>query len=373
MDISFLQEAIRKRAEQGLLRRFAGQGKGIDFCSNDYLGLSQMQPEADSVSRLSGLGSGASRLISGNHALADETEAWVAEAFGAESALWYGSGYLANLGLFSCLAGRGDTYLYDEFIHASIREGLRLSHANAYSFRHNDVEALRQKASVVRGRVFVVLESVYSMDGDTPPLEAIVHLCRELGWYLIVDEAHSLGVFGSQGRGHTFAQAWNDVLLARVLTFGKAAGFHGAMVLGPAVLKEYLSQFSRPLIYTTASGQSDFAMLRFKLENLLMAEAERSSLTQNIEHFISSGAQTELALMPSVSPIQSILCKGNEAAVKLAELLCAEGFEVRPVRSPTVPKGTERIRIILHSFNSKEQVGALVSALSRHAAFMKIS
>jgi 8-amino-7-oxononanoate synthase len=358
---------------QGLFRTFAGPGMGIDFCSNDYLGLSQLQPEPQSLNPILGLGSGASRLISGNHALAEETEAWVAEHFGADSALWYGSGYLANLGLFSCLASRGDTYLYDEFIHASIRDGLRLSQAHAYSFRHNDLEALRQKASVARGRVFVVIESVYSMDGDTPPLEAIVKLCRDLGWYLIVDEAHSLGVFGNRGEGHTFSQGWDDVLLARVLTFGKAAGFHGAMVLGSPVLKEYLTQFSRPLIYTTASSRADFITLRFKLEKLLMAEEARLSLFRNVEQFIRGMTQTSLALMPSVSPIQSVLCDGNDAAVRLAELLSAEGFEVRAVRSPTVPKGTERIRIILHSFNTQEQVGALVSALSHHKALMKIS
>lgn len=371
--LQFIKAALDERKREGLYRKLSAPGIGVDFCSNDYLGLAGLSADTELTRQLVGRGTGASRLMSGNHAEGDEVEQWVAEKWGAEAALWYGSGYLANLGLFSCIAGRQDTFLYDELVHASIRDGLRLSNAAAYSFRHNNLEALAEKAAQAKGKVFVVVESVYSMDGDSPDFTALVNLCRENGWYLIVDEAHSLGVFGESGKGHTFNPQWSDVLLARILTFGKAAGFHGAMVLGPAVLRDFLIQFSRPLIYTTSTPALDFVTLRFKLERLLDAEDERATLRQNIRLFKTLCADGMMSLMPSDSPIQSVLCGSNEAALSLAKALGDAGFEVRAVRSPSVKAGTERIRIILHSFNTAEQISRLVQALINHKIWMKNS
>lgn len=371
--LHFIKDALEERKRKGLFRQLHVAGNGIDFCSNDYLGLATILPEPQFARHLAGLGTGASRLISGNHTEAEDLEQWIAETWGAEAALWYGSGYLANLGVFSCIAGRHDTILYDELVHASIRDGLKLSNAAAYSFRHNNLEALAEKAAQAKGKVFVVVESVYSMDGDSPDLDALVNLCRENGWYLIVDEAHSLGVFGESGKGHTFNPMWRDVLLARILTFGKAAGYHGAVVLGSALLRDYLIQFSRPLIYTTSTPILDFIVLRFKLERLLNAEKERTALQRNITHFKKLCGNCEIGLMPSESAIQAVICGSNEAALGLANVLSTEGLEVRAVRSPTVKAGTERIRIILHSFNTAEQINHLVATLSNSMGAMRNS
>lgn len=371
--LQFIKDALEERKHDGLFRQFYRPGDGVDFCSNDYLGLAAVTPTPELLKHHGGQGTGASRLISGNHAQADELEQWLAGTWAAEAALWYGSGYLANLGLFSCIAGRHDTILYDELVHASIREGLRLSNASAFSFRHNNLEHLAEKASLAKGRVFVVVESVYSMDGDSPDMDLLVKLCRERGWYLIVDEAHSLGVFGESGKGHTFNPNWADVLLARILTFGKAAGYHGAVVLGSALLRDYLIQFSRPLIYTTATPASDFITIKFKLERLLEANQERERLQQNIHHFKRRCDGSKIGLISSESAIQSVICGSNDAALRLTQALGDAGFEVRAVRSPTVKAGTERIRIILHSFNTAEQIDRLVEALSNYKIWMKNS
>ncbi|MCL4171189.1 UNVERIFIED_CONTAM: hypothetical protein GTU68_025567, partial [Idotea baltica] len=233
-----MQDALDARQAQGLLRQLPTPiGERIDFCSNDYLGFAHTLRVAAPTSG----GATGSRLISGNSTLAEALEQQIANFHGAEAALLFPSGYAANIGLLPAVAGRGDTIVYDKLIHASLRDGIRLSRAKALSFAHNDLTDLIKKLQNPEGQTFVVIESVYSMDGDQAPLTDIVNICQQYDALLIVDEAHGTGVIGKRD------QVW-----ARVHTFGKAIGSHGAAIVGSQLLKSYLLNFARSFIYATA-------------------------------------------------------------------------------------------------------------------------
>lgn len=356
----YLNARLHARREANSLRQLPKRGDGIDFCSNDYLGLAS-EPFAAPDSGPHG--STGSRLISGNDPAYTELEEHLAGFFAAESALVYGSGYQANLGLLSCIATRQDTMLYDQLVHASIRDGLLLSNARTFSFRHNDVEQLKEKLERASGRVFVVVESVYSMDGDEAPLPELLQLCEAAGAALIVDEAHAVGVFGTQGRGLTDEWQLSEKVWARVITFGKALGGHGAAILGNRTLKDYLINFSRPFIYTTALPpiavhRVNWALDYVKTTDRIIALQRKVSLFK--ETLLPA---TKRQLIPSRSAIQSLLVPGNEAVKSLAENLRAAGFHILPILHPTVPEGRERIRICLHSFNRDEDIIALAITL----------
>lgn len=357
-----LREKLLAQERQGLLRLLGSYNEGIDFCSNDYLGLSRLS--ANSFTPEPILGSTGSRLISGNSKLFEELESFIAEFHRAEDALIFNSGYDANLGLLSCLCGREDTILYDEYCHASIRDGIRLNWAKAYSFRHNELNDLEEKlkrlASKTR-QTIVVVESVYSMDGDFAPLPEIVKLCETLGCEVIVDEAHATGVFGPEGRGRVVELGLEKHIFARVHTFGKALGVHGAAVVGSSTLKSFLINFSRPFIYTTALPTNTLHGIFSAYKSLPKIEDRRVKLRELISCFTESASQ--LNYLPSLSPIQGILVPGNKEVLVKAKKLQALGFNLRAIRSPTVPEGRERIRINLHSFNTEEEIRELVSAL----------
>lgn len=364
----FLLKKLHGREANSSLRTLDKQQEGIDFYSNDYLGLAgnkDFQGKLSSRIRQTNLshGSTGSRLISGNHPLFEETEKLIADFHETKAALIFNSGYDANIGLLSCVPGREDVILYDNLVHASVRDGIRLSLAAAFSFAHNDPKQLEEKLQRIKKRVFVVVESVYSMDGDKAPLEAIVFLCKKYGAYLIVDEAHATGVVGQRGEGLVQHLGLQDQCFARILTFGKALGVHGAAIVGSNSLKQFLLNYARSFIYTTALPPASVAAIVETYRRFPLMKTERDHLKGLIALF--QKADIPFKKMVSETPIQIVLTPGNEQAKKLERQLQKQGFMIKSILSPTVPKGSERLRIILHSFNTREEVEELVKTFER--------
>ena len=355
-----LHKKLTDRIEKGTLRSLSSFEGMVDFFSNDYLGLSKVHLEGTD-----GLHGGTgSRLISGTSKRMLEVEKGFADFFQSEAALHFNSGYDANIGFFSAVPQRGDTVLYDALIHASIRDGIRLSLANAYAFKHNDVDDLKEKLSKTSGTVYVVVESLYSMDGDIAPLEAIAELVGG-NVFLVVDEAHACGVYGESGKGLIDSYGLNSAVFARIVTFGKAYGSHGAVILGSRDLITYLLNFARSFIYTTALPESVFE------RNLAVALMDKSTqlerLKTNLKIFRNALAQLDskaFVLVSDISsPIQILQFSSIQETRRKAELLQEAGFAVKPIYSPTVPEGQERIRVCIHAFNTQEEVVQLVALL----------
>jgi 8-amino-7-oxononanoate synthase len=349
----FLQ-LLENRKESGSYRSLSLLNDFIDFYSNDYLGLSRKSKVASQKDDR--LGSSGSRLISGNSIEAENCELFLSEFFHSEAALVFNSGYDANIGLFSSIPQKGDTVIYDALIHASIRDGIRLCHAKSYSFAHNDLFDLEKKLKISEGSVFVAVESLYSMDGDICPMEEVIAICTKYNAYLIVDEAHAVGVLGEKGKGLTF----NKNVFARIVTFGKGYGFHGAAVLGSKDLKNYLINFARSFIYTTALPVHDYITIQNQIENSQEGHL-RNDLNENITYFRDQ--LNYKGISDAHSPIQIIETPGVEKALQLAKRLQENNFAVKAILSPTVPKGQERIRICLHAFNTKDEIEKLAEIL----------
>lgn len=366
MEEAFLHKKLNERLEQDAYRRLHLPDGKIDFCSNDYLGivknkLLETMPGGIRAASDHPHGSTGSRLLAGNYALIEETEKMIARFHDAEAGLIFNSGYDANLGLLSAIPQRGDTIIYDQLSHASIRDGIRLSFAQSFSFRHNSAGDLEEKLRAARGNIFVVTESVFSMDGDLAPLREISALCEDHGAHLIVDEAHATGIIGKKGEGLMQDLQQHRKCFARVHTFGKAVGCHGAIVLGTATLRDYLINFSRPFIYTTALPETSVAAIRQAYEIFPELDRERSHLNGLIQYFRESSVSYER--LASFTPIQPLIIPGNAEARALAWKLQDKNLDIRPVLYPTVPKGSERLRIVLHSFNTREEVDQLIHAL----------
>ena len=362
MNDDFLLKKLRERKEADAFRRLTIQSDKIDFCSNDYLGISKnnlIKTDGHDLAH----GSTGSRLLSGNYELIEKTEKFIADLHDAEAGLIFNSGYDANIGLLSSVPQKGDIIIYDHLSHASIRDGIRLSFAQSFSFKHNDVADLEKKLSAVENNsnLFVVTESVFSMDGDIAPLESIANLCNKYNAALIVDEAHATGVIGVKGEGEVQHQNLQAKCFARVHTFGKACGCHGAIVLGSENLRNYLINFSRAFIYTTALPPSAINAIVHSYKLFPEMNLERSHLFELIKLFNNSDHRYEK--IKSVSPIQGIIVPGNAAAKALADQLQHAGFDVRAILYPSVPKGAERLRIVLHSFNTSEDTRRLLALL----------
>ncbi len=360
--LKHIEQKLSNRKSENAFRELKLNDNLVDFCSNDYLGFASEQ-EIHAFEPAQKYGSTGSRLISGNHLQTVEVEQFLANYYKAESGLIYNSGYNANMGLFSCVAQRTDTIIYDELIHASIRDGIRLSNAHSFSFQHNDISSLEEKVKNAKGNVFVAVESIYSMDGDEAPLNDIVEVCKKYNAALIVDEAHACGIFGEKGEGLIVQQKLENEVFARVVTFGKAYGSHGAIVLGYKSLKDYLINYSRPFIYTTALPLSNVLTIKKAHQFLAENKDRREQLLELIEYFKFRIQGLKFTIVESNSSIQCVIVPGNKEVKYLAELIQSNGFDVRPILSPTVAKGKERLRICLHTFNTKQQVDDLLKVM----------
>lgn len=380
-----LLERLENRKHENSFRLLGKMNALIDFSSNDYLGVVQhpalarvIQTETKKILKdVSHGASGAtgSRLLTGNHALYTKLEELVSCFHESESALVFNSGYTANLGFFQSVPQRGDVIIYDEHSHASIRDGIKISDAKAYKFTHNELANLSQqlfKYSNIENvaEIYVVTESVFSMDGDSPDLVAISQLCEKYNARLIVDEAHALGVLGTQGQGLVQLYGLSEKVFARVITFGKAGGAHGAAILGSTSLKEYLVNFARPFIYTTAlpphtiAGVLTFYTMLDEMKTSHMVENVRR-LKKNINIFKSHIPRTgmDAYFIASVSAIQCAIIPGVERVKMLSQKLEQKGYDVKPILSPTVPAGSERLRFCIHSYNTKEQLHEVLEIL----------
>ena len=364
---------LNVRLQNNALRKLPQETDLVDFASNDYLGFSNSKLIFDTTHQYllehNQIQNGAtgSRLLSGNHSIYKTAEDYITQFHQAQSALIFNSGYDANVGFFSAVPQKGDLILYDELCHASIRDGIQLSNAKAYKFQHNDLEDLERL--LVRNSektIYIVTESVFSMDGDTPNLEELVQLAEKHDAYMVVDEAHALGVLGDNGEGLVQSLHLQDTVFARIMTFGKGLGCHGAAILGSEELKSYLVNFARSFIYTTGLSPHSVATILMAYQQLEKATYSQQQLKNNIAHF--NQEKNRLSLKPlfvfSKSAIQSAIIPGNEKVKSIAHQLQSKGFDVKPILSPTVPEGQERLRFCLHSYNSENEITQLVQLLS---------
>lgn len=356
----FLQQKLQERKQNNAFRQLSLPNNLIDFCSNDYLGIVKNNILHNTSYTLQH-GSTGSRLITGNYELIENVEQQIAQFHDAEAALIFNSGYDANIGLLSCIAQRGDTIIYDSLCHASIRDGIRLSFANSYNFLHNNIADLEEKLQQAKGNIFIVTETVFSMDGDEAPLQEIVQLAEKYKAQIVVDEAHAIGVYGNSGEGLSQQQYLHNNILARVYTYGKALGCHGAAVVGSSVLRQYLINFARSFIYTTALPPVAVNAINNAYKAIETMTNERQYLQQLITTFKQHA--TLFTTTQSNSSIQAIIVNGNEQVKAMATMAVNAGFNVKPILYPTVPKGSERLRIVLHSFNTQQQITSLLQSL----------
>ena len=366
---SALTQHLALRETEGIRRYLkSDQPDLIDFTSNDYLGLAQstalfeqIEKKINSLS-LKLNGATGSRLLSGNSDYAEQVEKKLAGIFNSESTLLFNSGYTANLGVLSALPQRGDTILYDELAHACMKDGARLSLAKRFNFRHNDLNDLESKIKLASGKIFIAVESIYSMDGDQCPLEELVALSEKYGASIILDEAHSTGLLGKDGAGLSVSLGLEEKIDVRIYTFGKGMGIHGACVAGSSTLKDYLINFARPFVYTTALPPHSLVSIECAFDFLHQNINLQKVLTEKVEHFLHE-LEAVGETSTSRSSIQSIQIGGNERTKKVANDLQQKGFDVRSILSPTVPKETERLRICLHVFNTEKEILNLVQTI----------
>lgn len=363
-----LQRKLEARERAGLMRVLKKENPALtDFASNDYLGFAR-SPELHSlidseVARHSFYnGSTGSRLLTGNMEYTQKVEHYLAGFFRSEAALIFNSGYSANLAVLSSLPGKDDTIIYDELAHACIKDGARLSLAKRFSFHHNDLQDLESKLRKATGQIYIAIESVYSMDGDEASLKDIAALATSYGAVIVLDEAHSTGVVGKDGRGLAVDNELKDSIAIRIYTFGKAMGVHGACVAGSAGLQKYLINFARPFIYTTALNPHSVAAIYCAFKYRETNQVLQDRLEENIKLYLH-GVPGIKNKTNSRSAIQTLLIPGNERVRAAAERLQHEGLDVRPILSPTVAAGTERLRICLHAYNSSTEIEKLCTLL----------
>ncbi|WP_298237569.1 pyridoxal phosphate-dependent aminotransferase family protein [uncultured Algibacter sp.] len=371
-----LQQKLEERKANNALRKLGVQSNLIDFSSNDYLGFSKSETIFNSAHEylvghnIIQNGSTGSRLLSGNNQLYNIIEAMLASFHNSETALVFNSGYDANVGFFSSVAQRGDIILYDEYIHASIRDGITMSNAKPYKFKHNNIKDLechleRSRKVSRETNIYIATESVFSMDGDTPDLTLMSQICKTYNAFLVVDEAHALGVFGEQGVGIIQNLGLEKDIFARIITFGKAMGCHGSAILCSKNLKEYLVNFSRSFIYTTALPPHSLATIHTAYHELIISE-NLDRLHQNVQLFKSEIVKNKLQdiFIESHSTIHCCIISGNNKVKSISEKLQDNGFNVKPILSPTVPKGKERLRFCLNSYNSPQEITKVLNLLA---------
>jgi 8-amino-7-oxononanoate synthase len=367
---SAFEADLRELADRGRLRSLR-ERSGIDFTSNDYLGLAESaelrQAAADAVARGMPVGSGGSRLLRGNHPEHEALETEAAGYFGAETALYFGGGYVANFAIFSTLPQTGDLVVHDELIHASVHEGLRRGRADFVAVPHNNVDAfdaaiVRWRQAGGKGRPWLSVESLYSMDGDSPNLVELFAVADRHEAMVVIDEAHATGVLGPQGRGLAAAfEGRGNVITLH--TCGKALGTVGGFILAPRVVRDFLVNRSRPFIFATAPSPLTAAITRAALELSRSNPARRERLGRLVQ-FSGNELRRQCGIEPSGSQIVPVIIGSDRAAVALAASLQHRGYDIRAIRPPTVPEGTARLRIALTLNVDEPTVAGLFAALS---------
>ncbi|MEN1784674.1 MAG: 8-amino-7-oxononanoate synthase [Bacteroidota bacterium] len=372
-----LTRKLQKRETTNELRALETLQGLVDFSSNDYLGLAQEPLIAEAALQLSKVvtinGATGSRLLSGHSALYERLETFLAAFHGYEGATVFNSGYDANLGVLATVPQRGDVVFYDELSHASIRDGLRLSEAKSYKFKHNSLSDLKHKVdrflrvNVEKDiEIYVVTESVFSMDGDIPELQKLANFCSQHGLRLIIDEAHALGVFGE---GLIARLGLQHQVFGQLVTFGKALGCHGAAVLGSKTLKTFLINFSRSLIYTTALPPHTTATIyeAYQFLGNSTGKAAQQRLHALISYFkerVDTIGLTNLFVQRDAA-IQVAILGNTTLAKSWSRHLRTQNMDVRAILSPTVPVGSERLRICLHAFNTEQEIDTLLLNLKQ--------
>ena len=364
-------DALARRGRHRVLMAAAG----ADFASNDYLALAS-SPELKDAARAAlardvPVGAGGSRLLRGNNREHEALEAEAAAFFGAESALFLGGGFVANVALFSTLPQRGDLIVHDKLIHASVHDGMRASKAERAEAHHNEAQSFEDairdwRAAGGTGTPWIAVESLYSMDGDRAPLADLIDIADRHDGILVIDEAHATGVLGPDGRGLGAALEGRPNVVS-LHTCGKALGVMGALVLGPQVLRDYLVNRCRPFIYATAPSPLIAALVRAALLVCRFDAVRRDRLQKLVAH---AGRELELrcGIVPSGSHIQPIILGADERAVRVATAMQARSFDIRAVRPPTVAEGTARLRLSLTLNVDEAVVDAMTAALAEELA-----
>lgn len=373
------EHALRALERRGRLRRLSPRA-GVDFSSNDYLGLAaspELAAAAEAaLARGVPLGAGGSRLLRGNDDEHEALEAEAAQFFGAQTCLFFGGGFVANYAIFSTLPQREDLVVYDQLIHASVHDGMRAGRAKAVAARHNDANDVSDlitnwRASGGTGRPWIAVESLYSMEGDRAPLDDLMRVAECHDGFLVIDEAHATGVFGPQGRGLGAAFEGRDNVIS-LHTCGKALGASGALVLAPKVMRDFIVNRCRPFIYATAPSPLVAAVVRRALAICRDEPQRRDALQQRVAEF-ERLTQTHFGIAFSTSQIQPFVVGGDSVAVELARQMQAEGFDIRAVRPPTVPENTARLRIALTLNASVEELVQMVETLARRAVTLGVT
>jgi 8-amino-7-oxononanoate synthase len=376
-----LAAELAQAAQSGLQRRRrllqSAQGPHVEvdgrrllsFCSNDYLGLAnhpQLIAALQQGAALTGVGSGASHLVTGHHRLHERLEQALAAFSGLPAALLFSSGYMANLGVVTALLGRNDAIFADRLNHASLNDAALLCRAEFKRYAHNHLAALESLLQASRARrKLVAVDAVFSMDGDLAPVPELLALCERYDAWLLLDDAHGFGVLGEQGRGILSHYALASPRIIYMATLGKAAGVFGAFVAGEPVLIDYLLQKARSYIYTTAMPPALAAAVLAALDVIAAADGQRLQL-QRLRELLSTQLQLcRWQLMPSPTAIQPLIVGSNEEALKLSEYLLAADVLVPAIRPPTVPQGTARLRISLSAAHTEADVARLVAVLNR--------
>ena len=364
-----LQTKLNALKSQGLYRsrRIIDDKNIVNFCSNDYLGLSKNENVVAAFKKAAddyGVGSSSAHLICGHSKAHHLLEEELAEFTGRERALLFSTGYMANLGSINALVGRGDFVFEDKLNHASLLDGGLSSGANFKRYLHADLTQLEKLLCKARGEKLIVTDGVFSMDGDVAPLRELAILAKQHDTLLMVDDAHGFGVLGQTGGGLTeeLNLTQNDVPIL-MGTFGKAFGTFGAFIAGSETLIETLIQFSRTYIYTTALPPSIAEATRTSLKIVIAETWRREKLQALISQFKTDAAQLNLPLMPSDSPIQPLFVGDSFRATKMSEQLLEAGFLVSAIRPPTVPKNKARLRITLSALHEAEDISRLIETL----------
>lgn len=384
-----LSKKIDDRAVSGGLRSIKPprcNPKNVDFTSNDYLGLSRNRQLAAIVEKaiqknteLSNhnepiLGSSGSRLLSGNSQLFLEIEEMIAKFHGQKDALFSNSGWDLNFGIVSSICSDSTRIIYDEFSHNSLLMGIKFAKkSDALSFQHNNVQHLESLLKKNNNKdTLIILESIYSMDGDIAPIKEILEVAKKYDSMVLVDEAHSIGVEGDHGEGLIKAMELSSHpnLLGVVYTFGKAMGAHGAILAtSHDTVVPYLVNYCSPIIYSTSMSIHNLIHVRESYQFIQTCHEERKRLKGLIALFQQEASKCKLPILASQSAIQGVVFPGNNNVINLSKYLSSEGFDCLPIRAPTVPVGSERLRIVLHSTNTSDEIISLCQFIKKYRNF----